>query len=105
MQLTHESSIHHSAAQAHSHPYLVAPTRDYCLASCVDCCPQNCCTRPLLISLCVHRSCNSDRAFLGEPRVMVRSFISGGIMAILFIFLFSFVGIFGAMEAVLNPDR
>lgn len=36
---------------------------------------------------------------------MVRSFITGGIMAILFIFLFSFVGIFGAMEAVLNPDR
>jgi hypothetical protein len=35
---------------------------------------------------------------------MVRSFISGGIMAILFIILFSFVGIFGAMEAVLNPD-
>lgn len=46
----------------------------------------------------------ADRAFLGEPRVMVRSFITGGIMAILFIFLFSFVGIFGAMEAVLNPD-
>jgi hypothetical protein len=36
---------------------------------------------------------------------MVRSFITGGIMAILFIFLFSFVGIFGAMEAVLNPGR
>jgi hypothetical protein len=36
---------------------------------------------------------------------MVRSFITGGVMAILFIFLFSFVGIFGAMEAVLNPSR
>lgn len=46
----------------------------------------------------------TDRAFLGEPRVMVRSFIRGGVMAVLFIFLFSFVGIFGAMEAVLNPD-
>jgi hypothetical protein len=49
--------------------------------------------------------CPVDRAFLGEPRVMVRSFISGGVMAILFIFLFSFVGIFGAMEAVLSPGR
>ncbi|WIA39871.1 hypothetical protein OEZ86_013316 [Tetradesmus obliquus] len=46
----------------------------------------------------------TDRAFLGEPRTMVRSFITGGVMAILFIFLFSFVGIFGAMEVVLNPS-
>jgi hypothetical protein len=36
---------------------------------------------------------------------MVKAFITGGMAAILFIFLFSFVGIFGAMEAVLNPDR
>lgn len=37
--------------------------------------------------------------------MMVRAFVAGGIVAIVFIFLFSFVGIFGAMEAVLNPGR
>eukprot|EP00878_Enallax_costatus_P010689 GHUV01011165.1.p1 GENE.GHUV01011165.1~~GHUV01011165.1.p1 ORF type:complete len:509 (+),score=97.58 GHUV01011165.1:266-1792(+) len=46
----------------------------------------------------------TDRAFLGEPHIMVKSFITGGVMAILFIFLFSFVGIFGAMTAVLHPE-
>eukprot|EP00775_Hariotina_reticulata_P012830 gene12830-12958_t len=46
----------------------------------------------------------TDRAFLGEPGTMVRAFVAGGIMAILFIFLFSFVGIFGAMAAVLRPE-
>ncbi|KAF6258847.1 hypothetical protein COO60DRAFT_1622110 [Scenedesmus sp. NREL 46B-D3] len=46
----------------------------------------------------------TDRAFLGEPRTMVRAFVVGGVIAIAFILVFSFVGIFGAMEAVLNPS-
>lgn len=35
---------------------------------------------------------------------MVKSFVTGGVIAIIFIFLFSFVGIFGAMTAVLHPE-
>lgn len=35
---------------------------------------------------------------------MVSAFIAGGALAIVFIILFSFVGIFGAMTAILRPE-
>jgi hypothetical protein len=47
----------------------------------------------------------TDRAFLAEPKTMVKAFISGGIIAALFIFFFGFLGIFGSMVAVLQPWR
>lgn len=45
----------------------------------------------------------TDRAFLTEPKTMVKAFILGGAMAAVFILLFSFMGIFGSMVAVLQP--
>jgi hypothetical protein len=39
----------------------------------------------------------TDRCFLTEPKKMVRSFVVGGAIAGLFIFFFSFIGIYGNM--------
>lgn len=45
----------------------------------------------------------TDRAFLADPKTMFFAFMIGGIFAAVFILLFSFIGIFGAMETILNP--
>ena len=46
----------------------------------------------------------TDRAFLNEPRTMVKSFTLGGTVAGIFILLFGFFGMFGNMQAILRPD-
>ena len=46
----------------------------------------------------------TDRAFLNEPRTMVKSFTLGGTVAGIFILLFGFLGMFGNMQAILRPD-
>jgi hypothetical protein len=45
----------------------------------------------------------TDRAFLAEPRTMLIAFLAGGALAAVFILLFSFLGIYGAMQAILDP--
>ncbi|KAK9829007.1 hypothetical protein WJX72_003371 [[Myrmecia] bisecta] len=45
----------------------------------------------------------TDRAFLAHPRTMLWAFMLGGAVAAAFILVFSFLGIFGSMEAILNP--
>ncbi|KAL3138479.1 hypothetical protein ABBQ32_006269 [Trebouxia sp. C0010 RCD-2024] len=45
----------------------------------------------------------TDRAFLASPKAMLISFMLAGIISGLFIFLFSFMGIFGNMVANLEP--
>eukprot|EP00891_Asterochloris_glomerata_P000355 jgi/Astpho2/355/Aster-02232 len=47
----------------------------------------------------------TDRAFLTAPSTMLVSFCLAGIVAGLFIFFFGFLGIYGNMVAVLQPDR
>ena len=44
----------------------------------------------------------TDRAFLAEPRTMLRAFCAGGALAAAFIVGFSTLGIFGNMEAALG---
>ncbi len=46
----------------------------------------------------------TDRAFLAKPKTMLLSFLTGGALSATFILLFSFVGIYGRMVAVLEPD-
>ncbi|KAJ9523670.1 hypothetical protein QJQ45_020099 [Haematococcus lacustris] len=46
----------------------------------------------------------TDRAFLAEPWAMLKAFLLGGVLAALFILLFSFIGIYGAMQAILEPQ-
>lgn len=45
----------------------------------------------------------TDRAFLAEPVTMVGAFTLGGLVAAVFILLFSFAGIFGNAQASLYP--
>ena len=46
----------------------------------------------------------TDRAFLNEPRTMVKSFTLGGTVAGVFILLFGFLGMFGNMQTILRPS-
>jgi len=45
----------------------------------------------------------TDRAFLAEPKTMVKSYFVGGCLATLFIIFYSLVGIFGNMAYKLDP--
>ncbi len=47
-----------------------------------------------------HDPVMTDRAFVTEPRKMLRSFTLAGILGMLFILLFSFVGIYNRVEGV-----
>lgn len=47
----------------------------------------------------------TDRAFLASPGAMLISFLLAGLVSFTFILLFSFMGIFGNMTAVLRPQR
>ncbi len=47
-----------------------------------------------------HDPVMTDRAFITEPRKMLRSFTVAGILGVLFILLFSFVGIYNRVEGV-----
>lgn len=47
-----------------------------------------------------HDPVMTDRAFLTEPRQMLRSFVLAGILGVLFILLFSFVGIYNRVEGI-----
>lgn len=47
-----------------------------------------------------HDPVMTDRAFITEPRKMLRSFTVAGILGIIFILLFSFVGIYNRVEGV-----
>ena len=47
----------------------------------------------------------TDRAFLASPGAMLISFLLAGLVSGTFILLFSFMGIFGNMTAILRPQR
>ena len=47
----------------------------------------------------------TDRAFLAHPRTMLWAFVLGGAVAATFILIFGFMGIFGSMETILNPQK
>jgi Na+/proline symporter len=47
-----------------------------------------------------HDPVMTDRAFITEPRKMLRSFTLAGVLGVLFILLFSFVGIYNRVEGV-----
>lgn len=47
----------------------------------------------------------TDRAFLASPGAMLISFLLAGLVSGSFILLFSFMGIFGNMTAILRPQR
>lgn len=47
-----------------------------------------------------HDPVMTDRAFITEPRKMLRSFALAGVLGVLFILLFSFVGIYNRVEGV-----
>jgi Na+/proline symporter len=47
-----------------------------------------------------HDPVMTDRAFITEPRTMLRSFTTAGILGVLFILLFSFVGIYNRVEGI-----
>lgn len=46
----------------------------------------------------------TDRAFLASPKAMLISFLLAGLISGTFIFLFAFMGIFGNMVAILQPN-
>lgn len=46
----------------------------------------------------------TDRAFLAEPHTMAGAFVFGGLLSAAFIFMFSFLGVFGNMQAILDPS-
>lgn len=43
----------------------------------------------------------TDRAFLSKPKTMVKAFLVGGSIAIMFIVLFGFIGIYGELPLTL----
>jgi len=45
----------------------------------------------------------TDRAFLASPKTMMAAFYTGGLISMIFIFFFGFVGVFGNMAATLDP--
>lgn len=47
-----------------------------------------------------HDPVMTDRAFITEPRKMLRSFTVAGVLGVLFILLFSFVGIYNRVEGI-----
>ncbi|MGE5247121.1 MAG: sodium:solute symporter family transporter [Verrucomicrobiota bacterium] len=47
-----------------------------------------------------HDPVMTDRAFITEPRKMLRSFATAGVLGVLFILLFSFVGIYNRAEGI-----
>ena len=47
----------------------------------------------------------TDRAFLASPGAMLVAFLMAGLVSGTFILLFSFMGIFGNMTAILRPQQ